>query len=160
MPFPTSSHIGADFNSTSTTALFALLTPARGSDNSEWVYVHSNTAHTTGQILAINSVGTGINATTAAACSGTYSFGFVPSLAWTAGDYGWACTRGNNVYVQMSGTAVPNTQLYVANTPGALTTTAASGTLLGIELIVSSSTASLVVTTAIVTWPRSVPALG
>src|SRR3990167_4785526 len=108
MPFSTSSLIGADFNSTSTTALFALLTPARGSDNSEWVYVHSNTAHTTGQILAINSFGTGINATTAAATSGTYSFGFVPSVAWTAGDYGWACQRGNNVYVQMSGTAVPN----------------------------------------------------
>lgn len=160
MSFNQSSMIGADFNTTSTTALFALLTPARGSDNSEWVYAHSNTAHTTGQILALNSVGTGINATTAAATSGTYSFGFVPSLAWTAGDYGWLCTRGNNVYAQMSGTAVPNTQLYIANTPGALTTNAASGTMMGVELIVSSSTASLVVTTAILTWPRSVPALG
>lgn len=160
MPFITSSLIGADFNSTSTTALFALLTPAKGSDNSEWVYAHSNTAHTTGQLLAVNSVGTGINVTTGAATSGVFSFGFVPSLAWTAGDYGWLCTRGNNVYVQCSGTAALNVQLYVANTPGALTTTAASGTMMGINLIASASTASLVVTTAILTWPRSVPALG
>ena len=157
--FPTSSMIGADFGSTSTTALFALRTKAFGSEGSEWMYAHSNTAHTTGQLVGINSVGTCINATTAVATSGTYDLGFIGSVAWTAGDYGWVCNRGL-AYVQCSGTCVPNTQLYVANGPGALSTTAGSGTLMGIELQVSSSTASLVVTTAILTWPRSVPGLG
>ena len=159
----TSSLIGANFNQTSTTALFALRTKAFGTEGSEWLYVHSNTAHTTGQLLAVNSVGTAQNCTTVFACSGISTqgadFGFVPSVAWTAGDYGWICTRGL-AYVQCSGTTVPNNQLYTANSAGGITTTASSGTLIGIELVASASTASLVVTTAILTWPRSVPLLG
>ena len=154
-----SSLIGADFGSTSTTALFTLRQRAFGTEGTEWMYVHSNTAHTTGQLLAINSIGTGINCGTAQATSGTFDLGFVGSVTWTAGDFGWACMKGL-AYVQCSGTMVPNTQLYVANTNGGLSTTAGSGTLMGIELVVSSSTASLVVSTAILTWPRSVPALG
>ena len=155
----TSSLIGANFNTTGSTALFALRTVADGTEGTKWMYVHSNTAHTTGQIVGINSVGTAVNASTLSATSGTLDFGFVGSVAWTAGDYGWVCTKGL-AYVQCSGTTVPNTQLYIAGSPGALSTTAGSGTMLGIELVASASTASLVVTTAILTWPRSVPGLG
>jgi len=157
MPFNSiSSILGVDFNNISSTQLFALGTKAFGTNNTEWVYVKMTGAAISGEMCSVASQGTARPVTTTAiACSGP------AELAWAQGayadqDYGWVALRGDAVTVLMSSTCVPNTQLYWASgqARGALTTTAGSASMAGIQLLASSSTASLVLTTAILTYPR------
>ena len=169
MPFnTTSSVIGADMNNTSTTALFALGTKISGTNNTEWTYCQSTAAFITGELVAIRSNGTAVSASTliltsgAAIGGGAGAGGIEVGWAqgnWAALDFGWMCKRGDAVTVLMSGTAVPNTQLYAqyGQAIGCLGTTAASGTIMGVQLNASSSTSSLVLTTAVITWPRLCP---
>lgn len=157
MPFnATSSILGADFNNTSTTQLFALGTKAMGTNNTEWTYVQMSGAAITGEMIAIRTGGTGVPVhTTSLVCTGPRELGWVQGN-FADQDYGWVVKRGDSVTVLMSGTNVPNTQLYWApgQNMGALTTQAGSASMAGIQLLASSSTASLVLTTAIITWPR------
>ncbi len=155
MPFNTSSSmIGADFNNTSTTALFALNTKAFGTGNTEWTYVKATGALLTGQLVTIAQAGTAILANTTALMTGSNQLGFAQGN-FADQDFGWVVQRGVGVNVMCSGTAAPNALLYlVTGSNGGISTTAGSGTLAGIELIVSASTASLVITTAILTYPR------
>ena len=162
MPFfQSGSAIGVDFNNTSTTALFTLQDIKFGSGDSEWVYVKASGALLTGQMVTIAANGTAILATTTAlmattGLSGANNLGFCQGQ-FADQDYGWVARRGVGMAVMCSGTAAPSAQLYlVTNSNGGLSTTAGSGTLAGILLQASASTASLVITTAILTWPRCV----
>lgn len=163
MPFfQTQSAIGVDFNNTSTTALFTLNDIKLGSGDSEWVYVRASGALLTGQMVTIAGSGTAIVAN----CTGLMTQGNqnATNLGFAQGnfadqDFGWVARRGVGVSVLCSGTCAPNAILYlVTGTNGGISTTAGSGTLAGILLLASASTASLVLTTAILTWPRCVAA--
>lgn len=155
MPFNTqSSLIGVDFNNTSTTALFALNSKALGTGNSEWTYVKATGALLTGQMVTIASAGTAVLANCTALMTGSNGLGFAQGN-FADQDFGWVVQRGVGVTVMCSGTCAPNALLYlVTGTNGGISTTAGSGTLAGIELLASASTASLVITTAILTYPR------
>ena len=163
MPFfQTGSAIGVDFNNTSTTALFTLNDIKLGSGDSEWVYVKASGALLTGQMCVIGASGTAIKANctalmdSATSLVGANNLGF-PQGQFADQDYGWVARRGVGMAVMCSGTAAPSAILYlVTNTNGGISTTAGSGTLAGILLQASASTASLVITTAILTWPRCV----
>lgn len=164
MPFyTTQSAIGVDFNNTSTTALFTLGDIKLGSNDSEWIYVKASGALLTGQMVTIAQAGTAILANTTAlmattGLSGANLLGFAQGN-FNDQDFGWVARRGIGMSVMCSGTAAPSAQLYlVTNSNGGLSTTAGSGTLAGILLIASASTASLVITTAILQWPRCVAA--
>lgn len=157
----TSSLLGAAFDSPGSTVDFALLTKANGNNDSEWVYVKVSGTCLTGTLVAILNAGTALACTTAylvtAASVGT-------ELAWcqtliSDQQCGWVAKRGNNMYVGCSGTCAMDTQLYLAGSAGYLTTTAGSATMAGIVLLASASTASLVVTTALLTYPRAVAQL-
>ena len=155
MPFnQTGSKIGADFNSTSTTALFTLNDVAFGSGDSEWTYVKASGALLTGQMVTIAGGGTAIVAHTTSLMTGTNLLGF-PQGQFADQDYGWVARRGVGMSVMCSGTCATNALLYlVTGSNGGLSTTAGSGTLAGILLQASASTASLVITTAMLQWPR------
>lgn len=164
MPFyNTGSKIGVDFNTTSTTALFTLNEIALGSGDSEWIYVKASGALLTGQMVTIAAAGTAILASTTAlmattGLSGANLLGFCQGQ-FADQDYGWVARRGVSMSVMCSGTAAPSAQLYlVTNSNGGISTTAGSGTLAGILLQASASTASLVITTAILQWPRCIAA--
>ena len=161
MPFfTTQSAIGVDFNTTSTTALFTLNDIKLGTGDSEWVYVKASGALLTGQMVSIAQAGTAILANTTGLL--TQGNQLANNLGFAQGnfadqDFGWVARRGVAMNVMCSGTAAPNAILYlVTGSNGGLSTTAGSGTLAGILLIASASTASLVITTAILTWPRCV----
>ena len=64
MPFVTSSILGVDFNTASTTALFALNSRALGSDNSEWVYVKATGTLIAGIVASVQAAGTAVAPTT------------------------------------------------------------------------------------------------
>ena len=157
MPFyTTQSAIGVDFNTTSTTALFTLNDIKLGSGDSEWVYVKASGALLTGQMVTVAAAGTAILANTTSLMTGTNLLGFAQGN-FADQDYGWVARRGIGMSVMCSGTAAPNAILYlVTASNGGISTTAGSGTLAGILLQVSASTASLVITTAMLQWPRCV----
>ena len=158
MAFVTSSLLGADFTQSNSTALFALNQVALGSDGSEWVYIKATGTLATGALVAIMPSGTARAATTAILCTPDVAEGF--SLAFTQfqlaqGTFGFAAKRGHNMVVQCSGTVANLNVLYLANTPGALSTAMSSATLAGIYITTSASTASLTMSgRAILNYPR------
>lgn len=156
--FSTSSILGADFSASNATALFTLNQVVLGNDASEWVYIKATGTLATGALVAIKPDGTAIAATTAiliAPVAGEgYSIGFT-QFQLAQGTFGFVAKHGHNMVVQCSGSAAPTAVLYLANTPGALSTTAGSATLAGIYLTTSASTASLVMSgRAILNYPR------
>ena len=158
MAFVTSSTLGASFTASNATALFTTNTIAHGSDGSEWQYIKATGTLATGALVAIKPDGTAIAATTAmliAPGAGEgYSIGFT-QFQLAQGEFGYVCKRGHNMVVLCSGSAAPTAVLYLANTPGALSTTAGSATLAGIYITTSASTASLVMSgRAILNYPR------
>ena len=165
MAFVNSSTIGVDFNSSSTTALFALGTEVLGSGASEWTYVFATAAITTGQVCGIYPTGTAILVGTAlmggagpAGTTGLLNFG-VAQTAIAAGSFGWLARRGMGMYVQCSGTCAP-VSLGIADTSGALapqSAITAGSSCAGIFITTSASTATLSVQgIATLSWPRGV----
>ncbi len=162
MPFyQTGSAIGADFNNTTTGALFSLNQKLFGSGDTEWVYAKATGAITTGMLV---SVGTGGIAQVGSNIIATTSGGV---LAFAQGnfadqDYGWFAIRGGtsmNVFVTTTSTAF--TQLYISSIGGgAISTAAATGTLLGVQLLATTATVSTVVGTAVLTYPRIIAVPG
>lgn len=158
MAFVTSSTLGASFTASNSTALFALNTIAHGSDGSEWQYIQASGTLATGALVQIRADGTALVATTAnliAPGAGVgYSIGFT-QFQLAQGEFGFVAKSGHNMVVLCSGSAAPTAVLYLANTPGAISTTAGSATLAGIYITTSASTASLVMSgRAILNYPR------
>ena len=111
MPFVTSSILGVDFNTASTTALFALNSRALGSDNSEWVYVKATGTLIAGIVASVQAAGTAVAPTTGQllAPTGVAGGGVLAVVQTTAlqGEYVWAATRGQNLILACSGTVAP-----------------------------------------------------
>lgn len=151
----TSSKLGVDFNTSSSTQQFALGDIALGTNDSMFTYVEMSGAATTGQIVAITSAGTATRCLTSGGQNALNSIIGFPQCAFASGEFGWVAQRGNALYVASSGTISPSGVLYVAVTSGLIHTTSASSTLTGVVILVSgsaSATANPVL--ANLTWPR------
>lgn len=155
MAFPNSSVIGANLNASVTTADFALNTVLNGSSDSLWVFVNANGAISAGDCVQINATGTATRATAAGVATETNTVAFA-QYAFADGEYGWVAKRGRGMTISVSATAADNTQLYIATTSGKLSTTASSGTLIGVQIANVSSTATTTTTTGELTWPKCI----
>jgi hypothetical protein len=156
MPFyPNGSTIGADFNNSSTTSQFALMTKALGSNDTQWVYVYMSGSAIAGDCVAISQTGTAARATIALAMTPAKEIAFAQST-FADGEYGWVCRGGLGISVGMSATtAAVTTALYIGVTSaGKLSTTAGSATVYGVQVAGSSANATAWVATGTVTWPR------
>ena len=145
-----SSMIGANLggDSDGATALFAVGSKTTGTDDSEWIYVQANVALTTGQCLSINSTFTAVLAHPAADEFLAFSQG-----VFTAADFGWVATRGNPIYVLVSGVSTVGGAVFLSEASGTLSVVA-SGTLAGISVIEVTATATAGAKPAFVTYPR------
>lgn len=92
------SPVGADFGSTSTTAMFKLGARARGADNTEWVYVQAD-----GAIRQYDVVGVDEDYQASSVTAAIGAAGWLPGFAQVAfadNEYGWVATRGSNIYAK------------------------------------------------------------
>lgn len=151
---PQGSKLGVDLNNPSSTATFSLLDSTRGSNDTEFVYCYVSGALNTGSGVRISQTGTAALWTAASVATGV-ELGFAPT-SFTDAQYGWIARRGNPLTVLVSATSTLNVQLYASDTSGALTTTATSGTLVGIALQTASTTAAVANFLAVVSWPKSI----
>lgn len=160
--YPTSSLIGADFNSTGTTQLFALGTKAHGTNNTEYVYCYTTTAVTAYKCVAIQASGTMGMASGSDVIAG-YQLGFAQT-SFAAGEYGWVPIRGEGLGVMTTGQAtvtlaIANGQICVAasgvSTGMTSNVATSSGTVYGVAFTSAQTTGGATVTGAIITWPRA-----
>lgn len=160
MPLYTnSSTIGVNLgNSDGATALFGLGNTIMGQSDTEWVYINTASALTTGTAVMINSSGTAnlLNGTLSTTSTGK-QIAFAQGT-FAASDYGWVARRGNGIYVLVSSVSTVAVILYNSDSSGTLTTTSATNTIAGISLITASSTGIASAVPAFVSWPRLVTA--
>lgn len=149
--FVNSSVIGVDLNNVSTTSLFTPGSQVEGSASSEWVYVELGTPIGPGTMVSINATNT---ATLATATTTGSKIAFA-QVSGASGSFAWVACRGNPLTVLVSATSTQLAVLYATAASGALTTTAGSGTMGGIDLLTASTTAVLTAYQAVVTWPRA-----
>lgn len=160
--FVNSSTIGVSLqgNSDGATALFGLGQHILGNAGSEFVYVQSSGALTTGQCVAIFSNYTATPATAtnlfgvAGGAPGSGSSLAFAQGAWASADFGWVCIRGMNMYVALSNVSTLGAALYVSINSGFITTAAASGTLAGVILLTASATGVANPSFAYLQYPR------
>ena len=148
------SMIGANLNATDTSAQFAVNTRTIGSSDTLWVYVEANGAITTGDLVSISTLGTATRCLTSGGSNAAFSDIAFAQNAFASGEFGWVAKNGANVYVAVSSTAALSAVLYVATSSGKLSTTSASGTLMGVSLLTAVATATTTVTNANLTWPK------
>lgn len=148
----------ANLNATTTTQQFALGHSARGTQDTDWVYVEANGAISVGDICEINATGTATRATTAGPRTSVTELG-VAQNAFATGEFGWLARRGMNMTVAVSSTTQPGV-LYIGVTSGKLSNTSASATIAGIIINNASATATTTTTTGTLTWPRCIVANG
>ena len=156
----TSSLIGVDLSGVGgTTQLFALGTPASGTDSQEWCYVEATATFVTGEIVIVNPAGTAktlISSLLTANADG-YDIGFCQNVI-SQGEFGWVAKRGRDVYVLVTGTltaASDNGLALGANSGRLVAGTAGGNTLFGVVLTESVSASGVrSVAKAVLTWPR------
>lgn len=158
--YVSSSKLGVDLNTTSTTALFALGEIVEGSDGTIWEYVNASTSVSAYAIVAINASGTMAMASVADAVAGHQLA--VAQAAFAASEYGWVPIRGtgganNQMRVLCSSTMSGGNALYVGSRTGVCSIQASSSsTLVGI-MVYGASGADHALTTSlacIISWPR------
>ncbi len=155
-----SSMIGVDLSGVGgTTALFALGTPAAGSNRSEWSYVEATATFVTGEIVLINQSGTAktLVSSLLTANPDGYDLGFCQNVI-SQGEFGWVARRGSDLYVLVTGTltaASDNGLALGANSGRLLAGTNGGNTLFGVVLTESVSASGVrSVAKALLTWPR------
>lgn len=155
-----SSIIGVDLSGVGgTTQLFALGTPASGSNSSEWCYVEATSTFVTGEIVLINQSGTAktLISSLLTANSDGYDLGFCQNVI-SQGEFGWVARRGRDLYVLVTGTltaASDNGLALGANSGRLVAGTAGGNTLFGVVLTESVSASGVrSVAKAVLTWPR------
>ena len=153
--FVNTATVGVDLNNQSTTALFALGTHLLGTQDTEWVYVTTNTSVVGQTMVAINTTYTAGMASAADVINGLQLATAQTSISSQA--FGWVALRGLNLTVAATGTSsVVSANICVAGSGvptgvvSAVFTT--SGSLAGIQYLPLTSTGSLA--TVIMTWPR------
>jgi hypothetical protein len=92
-------------------------------DNSKWVFVSASASITSYQLVAINSAGVALAATSALALAGQKCG--VAQAAISSGSYGWVQVKGN-MTVNALQTCSSSTVLYTTGTAGAVDDTATS----------------------------------
>ena len=147
-----SSMIGANLggDSDGATALFAVGSKARGTDNTEWVYVQANVALTTGQLVTLTTTYTAQLANVTSAIEGR-ELAFAQG-AFTAADFGWVARSGSPLYVKVSSVSTIGGLLHIADNSGTLIH-GASGTMAGVAVITASATGVAVVMASYVRYP-------
>jgi hypothetical protein len=136
--------VGANFAITHTEAKFALGERAYGADGTEWIYVQADGAIAQYACVGIDENFQASKATSAIG-NGAWAPGF-PQVAFADNAYGWAATRGSNIYV-LAKSASPDTQLWVgtasggAGTAGVVVSTSATSLvrLNGVVLVTTAS---------------------
>ena len=163
MPNVTSSVIGVDLTSASSTQLFALGTKVFGTDDSEWEYVLASGSITTGQFVRVQVSGTAGVLITAHLVynSGGLDLG-VAQFTISAASYGFVAKRGRNLYAYVSGSSVPGGNSWAFGDTGAIVTSllaAVGHSAAGIFMTTSSNpavaAAQVVVQGLTLVWPRS-----
>ena len=158
--YVSSSKLGVDLNTTSSTALFALGEMVEGSDGTIWEYVNASTSVSAYAIVAINASGTMAMASVADAVAGRQLA--VAQAAFAASEYGWVPIRGtgganNQMRVLCSSTMSGGNALYVGSRTGVCSIQASSSaTLVGV-MVYGASGADHALTTSlacIISWPR------
>jgi len=158
--YVTSSVIGVDLNSTSTTALFALGATVEGSDGTLWEYVTASTSVSAYAVVAISTSGTCGMASVLDAVSGLQLA--VAQNAFAANDYGWVPIRGtgggtNQMRVLCSSTMSGGNALYFGSRTGVVSIQApGSATAQGITVYGASGSDHATTTSlaAVITWPK------
>ena len=150
MTTPVSPILGVDFTSTPTAKEFKLGTMAVGSDGTEWVYVQASGAITQYDAVAIDENFQAAALTTALNGAG-HKLGFA-QVAFVDNDYGWVATRGSNISVRVASSCAADARLYTTTTAGvlddasasaasrvygAVAVTAATGTVMAVEVLAS-----------------------
>lgn len=162
MPFTTSSTIGVDLNTASTTQLFALGTKVMGTDNSEWEYVLASGSITTGQFVQVIGGGTAGVFLTANLVYNSLALDIgVAQFTISAGSYGFVAKRGSNLYALFQGSSIPGGYGVAYATGGAIGTSlaAAVGNSAAGVFMTNSSNPSVAGATVVVqgltlVWPR------
>ena len=163
--YTTSSLIGVDFNTVSTTQLFALGTKANGSDNTEWVYCQAASAITAFKACVINGTYTVAMTSATDVLDDTGGrFGWAQT-AFAASDFGWVPVAGT-MYVMTTGSntlaasGVPVCMGGSAVSTGMISMVATtSNTMQGIQIVAHGSggqTATATAAQAIISYPRPV----
>ena len=158
--YVSSSKLGADLNTTSPTALFALGETVEGSDGTLWEYVNASTSVSAYAIIAINASGTMAMASAADAVAGLQLA--VAQTAFAASEYGWVPIRAtggatNQMRVLCSGTMSGGNALYVGSRTGVCSIqVSSSATLHGVMVYGASGADHATVTSlaCIVSWPK------
>lgn len=163
--YTTSSLVGVDFNTTSTTQLFALGTKANGSDGTEFLYCVASSAITAFKCVTIN---------------GAYSVAMVSAAdmlddpggrvgyaqtAFAASEYGWVPIAGT-VYIMTTGSNTLTASGVPVCVGGSAVSTGMSSmvatttnTMQGIQIVAHGSggqTATATAAQAIISYPRPV----
>lgn len=162
MAFATSSQIGVDLNTASTTQLFALNYKVFGTDNSEWTYVLASGSITTGQFVQVIGGGTAGVFLTANLVYNSLALDIgVAQFTISSGSYGFVAKRGSNLYARFQGSSVPGGYGVAFATGGAICTSlaaAAGNSAAGVYMTTSSNPAvagdNVVVQGLTLVWPR------
>lgn len=166
MAFSTSSQIGVDLTTASSTQLFALGTKINSSDDGEYEYVLASGSITTGGFVQVIGSGTAGLLLTSNLVYNTLALDIgVAQFTISSASYGWVAKRGRNLYALVSGSSVPGGNSWAFATGGAICTSllAALGhTAVGIFMTTSSNPsvagAAVVVQGLTMVWPRSLNA--
>lgn len=171
MAFPTttpvSSLIGANLNTSDSTALFAVGTIAEATNGTRFEYVCCSGTFTTGYMVMVTPDGSAWAYTTAMMTQGIagvagQDMGWIQGIV-NQGEYGWAAKQGRDIYVLCTGTMTAASTVGVAvastgrlrNQPSG----EANSTLMGVYITTSASTATASVAVATITWPRPIASL-
>ena len=162
MAFATSSQIGVDLNSASTTQLFALGYRVTGSDDSIYEYVLASGSITTGQFVQVIGGGTAGVFLTANLVYNSLALDIgVAQFTISAGSYGFVAKQGRNLYALFQGSSIPGGYGVAFATGGAICTSlmaAAGNSAAGLFMTNSSNpavaAATVVVQGLTMVWAR------
>ena len=132
----------------------ALGTTIFGSHGSVYQFVQAAVAINQYDVVSIDNNSQASGATPATLATGATSIGFAQA-AFAQYDYGWVALQGSQLTVNVSATSTLAVQLYAATTTGKLSTTASSGTLVGVAILTASTTAVVGTTLAVVSYPQT-----
>jgi hypothetical protein len=164
MAHVTSSTIGVSLSDSSSTQLFALGTTVFGTDGTQWQYVEATSTFTTGQLVLVNEDSTAKNFTTALLAAPGVNGLDIGAAQFTVsqGEFAFVAKRGENLYVLCTGTIAAGTGVALGANGRlqAMAAAAAGGTLGGIHITTSASTATASVAIATFTFPRGLLTTG
>lgn len=125
MPTTSYSPAGADFDSSHSSAMFALGTPGTAANDQRYVYVLCSGAITQYSALAIDESFVARQATTALAAEAN-SVGFA-QIAVATDRYFWAAVHGHGLTTRTADNTAANATLYTTTTAGVLSSQASTG---------------------------------